>query len=248
MNYYRIKNIFFILFFSCISIDLYAQNKIVLSTHNLFPYSSYPDNAEVKFIADETFTGVAIEPVRYALDMMNFELEIQVVPWERAQIMAKNNETDGFFAASQKDSRDDFAIMSTYIADQKWNWYILKENPLNPESPDFKEKAQVASFLGANMLKWMNQENYNIKGTPPDTEHLLKILLAKRVDAVMANNYVMDALLKKYRVEDKVKIFTNQNKPLGVYFTKKFIAEHPDFLENFNKYINKYRRETAKWN
>jgi polar amino acid transport system substrate-binding protein len=214
-----------------------STEKVILTTHNLYPYGSYPAGAYEKVIADDTFKGVAVDRVRCVFEEMGLPLEIQVVPWRRAQLLAERGDADGFFAASQNDARDEFAEKTTIIAEQKWNWYLLKDNPLSPGDPSFKEKASVGGFVGANMLKWMKEQKYNVTTTPKDTEGLLKLLLARRVDAVMANNYVMQALLQKYGVQDQVKIYLNLDKPLFVYFSKEFLKTRPMFMENFNNLV-----------
>ena len=214
-----------------------SEEKVILTTHNLYPYGSYPPGEKEMVIADETFKGVAVDRVRCVLKKMDTPLEVQVVPWRRAQLLVKRGNADGFFAASQNESRDEFAVKTMSIADQQWNWYLLKENSLSPRDQSFKEKASVGGFVGANMLKWMQEQNYKVTATPNDTEGLLKILLARRVDAVMANNYVMQALLQNYGVEDQVKIYLNVDKPLFVYFSKEFIKSRPMFIEKFNNLI-----------
>ena len=108
---------------------------------------------------------------------------------------------------------------------------------MSPQNQNFKKQATVGGFLGANMLEWMKEHNYNVTTMPKNTEGLLKMLLARRVDAVMANNYVMQALLEKHEAEDRVKIYLNMNKPLSVYFSKKFVKSQPMFIDNFNNLI-----------
>jgi polar amino acid transport system substrate-binding protein len=215
-----------------------SEEKVILTTHNLYPYGSYPPGEKEKVIAGEAFEGVAVDRVRCILKKMDTPLEVQVVPWRRAQILVKRGDADGFFAASQNDSRDEFAVKTKAIADQKWNWYLLKDNPLSPQDQSFKEKASVGGFVGANMLKWMQEQNYNVTATPKNTEGLLKLLLARRVDAVMANNYVMQAHLQNYEVEDQVKLYLNIDKPLFVYFSKEFLKSRPMFIEEFNHLIS----------
>jgi polar amino acid transport system substrate-binding protein len=214
-----------------------SEEKVILTTHNLYPYGSYPPGEKEMVVADETFKGVAVDRVRCVFNKMDTPLELQVVPWRRAQHLVKRGSADGFFAASQNDARDEFAVKSMIIADQQWNWYMLKENPLSPRDQSFKEKASVGGFVGANMLKWMQEQNYNVTATPNSTEGLLKLLLARRVDAVMANNYVMNALLQNYMAEDQVKIYLNTDKPLFVYFSKEFLKSRPMFIERFNNLI-----------
>jgi polar amino acid transport system substrate-binding protein len=215
----------------------FSNATVILTTHNLYPYGSYPEGAPVRRIADETFAGVAIDTVRCVFKNIGVPLEVWVIPWERAQVLVKRGEVDGFFAASQKDSRDAFAVMSVFIADQNWNWYLLKESPFNPLDASFKVEAKVGGFIGANMLMWMQENGYNVTATPQDTESLLRMLLAKRVDAVMANNHVMGHLLKKHAASDRVKTVLNKNKPLAVYFSKKFVMSRPGFIELFNSQV-----------
>jgi len=213
------------------------QKPVILTTHNLPPYGSYPEGAPTKEWADSTFSGHAIDVVRCVFDSLHTPLSIHVVPWKRAQKLVKTNKADGFFAASQKDSRDSFATMSAIIADQYWNWYLLKDNPLVPSHSIFKKEATVGGFLGANMLKWMESNGYNVQVRTRDTKGLLKVLLARRVDAVMANNLVMQELLKKENTKHKIKSYVNKHKPLGVYFSNTFLKKNPNFLETFNRYV-----------
>lgn len=232
-----------ILMIACcfVSLQLLANNKVVLTTHNLCPYGCFEKDAPMEYVANENFKGIAIDVVRCAFDKIDVPLDVVVVPWARAQYMVKNNDADGFFAASKSDSREQFAQMSVIIASQKWQWYLLKENELNPDSLDFKSKAVVASFIGANMLNWMEEQGYNIRGRSRDTAGLLNLLLKKRVDAVLANNSVMNALIAKQNVENKIKSYLNKDKPLGVYFSKVFLAKRPKFLTKFNDAVIKCR-------
>ncbi len=96
------------------------------------------------------------------------------------------------------------------------------------------------------MLQWMLENGYRVKGKTRDTEGLLKILLRKRVDAVMANNYVMEALLKEYGVENRVKVFLNRHKPLGVYFSRGLVNSRPGFIEEFNRIVPECREILGK--
>ncbi|MBN2659052.1 MAG: transporter substrate-binding domain-containing protein [Spirochaetales bacterium] len=188
-------------------------------------------------VAGQQFRGIAVDRVRCIFEKMDIELEIHVVPWERAQHMVQTGEADGFFAASQNLERDSFAVKSGIIAEQDWNWYLLKENPLNPDDPEFRQKARVGGFFGSNMLKWMISQEYNVTAVPHTTELLYQMLLAGRVDAVLANSQVMENIIKKNLGEDKIQVFHNLDKPLMVYFSKDFLKRYPAFLEVFNSYI-----------
>lgn len=212
---------------------------ITLTTHNLYPYGYKSQEGE--------FIGSAVDVVRCVLDKMEKPYEIDVVPWKRAQAMVIKDQADGFFAGSQNSKRDKYAQMSTPIADQNWMWFLLKSSQLTPDKDIFKSQATVSSFLGANMHKWLTDNGYNVSSSPPvNTEDLLKMLLARRLDAILANDQVMAALLEKKKVSDVVKTFLNKKKPLGIYFSNTFMDKNPDFLIRFNSFVAECRNTSVR--
>lgn len=216
-----------------------GDEPVILTTHDLYPYG-YRTEAE-------GFIGSAVDVVRCVFEKIERPYKIDIVPWKRAQIMVKDGHAAGFFAGSHNLERDKYAQMSTPIADQNWMWYALKNSSINPDSDKFKTQASVSSFLGANMHKWLTANGYNISNTPPhNTESLLEMLLAKRLDAILANDQVMAALLSKSGETNNVSAFLNKNKPLGVYFSKTFLNENPDFLNTFNKYVPECRKSAVR--
>lgn len=217
-----------------------SASTITLATHSLCPYGCYLPSKNGE---PAEFDGIAIKTVTCALADMNWQLKIRVVPWARAQKLAQSGAVDGFFAASQKDSRDEFAVMSDIIADQKWRWYLLADSPLNPEQDYFKQVAKVGGFAGSNMLAWLTENGYRVIAEPPGTERLLRTLMAKRVDAILANERVMTEMLIKQNQLDMVKSYLLVDKPLGVYFNKRFVVEHPEFLDTFNHNITDCRHD-----
>lgn len=199
---------------------------VVLATHELCPYGcTGPDGR---------FDGLALRTTRCAFGRLGVPLEVRVLPWARAQEEARNGAADGFFGASRSAARDEWAVLSTPVAPQQWRWYLLAGNPLDPAQASFREQAAVASYVGANMLAWLEQEGYRVASRPPDTPALLASLVAGRVDAVLANNLVMDRLLAGQGLQQRVRSHLAQDKPLGVYFTRRFLAGRPGFLAGFD--------------
>ncbi|NRA22713.1 MAG: transporter substrate-binding domain-containing protein [Oceanospirillaceae bacterium] len=215
--------------------------KVRLATHNLCPYGCYQDKDTSASMPKLRFSGIAVDVVQCSLKKMSVQLEISVLPWKRAEKAASVGAVDGFFAASKNAVRDKFGTMSAIIAEQKWQWFLLNENPLDPQQLSFKHNATVSGFIGSNMLFWLKTNNYQVAATAIDTKILLKLLLRKRVDAVLANNYVMQGLLTEHNLVAKVKIYTLKNKPLAVYFGKSFLSKHPSFLTEFNANVNRCR-------
>lgn len=212
-----------------------------MATHNLAPYGSFVDG-KVKAIADDSFQGSAVNVVRCAAKKINYDLDIIVVPWPRAQSYTVSGKVDGFFSASQQDKRDTFATLSEFIADQTWNWYYLKGSSIVPGHANFKSKAKVASFNGSNMLSYIESQGYNIAMRPLNSEKLYQALIKKRIDAAVSNDQVMESLLNKYNTHHLFNIKKLKNKPLGVYFSNEFLSEQPSFLASFNKAVIECRK------
>ena len=198
-----------------------------LVTHDLPPYSFAKSNGSAE--------GVAVRPVQCALDRMGLPYNISFVPWKRAQIMVRTGEADAFFAASKSPERDRYATMSAMVAPQEWRWFLLRDNPSDPRSAEFRSRSTVGSFIGANMLDWLKANGYRVEATPATNLQLLRMLLGKRVDAILANHLVMADLLQENDATQKVRSELQENKPLGVYFSHSFLASQPqDFMARFN--------------
>lgn len=205
-----------------------------LMTHDLPPYS-YLDE-------EQRPAGRAIQPVTCALNAMQQPYEISFVPWARAQHLVKQGKADAFFAASYSAEREQYAKLSAQIAPQQWHWYLLKDNPKNPKSPQFKRTATVGGFSGGNMTDWLRSNNFRVMASPANNSQLLKMLLAERIDAILANQLVMNALLKETASESKVRSVLEQDKPLGVYFSDQFLSQQAsDFMPRFNQALGRCR-------
>jgi len=199
---------------------------ITLATHELFPYGYYN--------ATNEFTGYAVERVRSAVHRCGHELKLVVVPWARAQALAKNGAVDGFFAASMNDERKALYEASTTLAPQTWAWFMLKDAPLDPQSPEFKQEALVSSFIGANMQKYLQENGYRTAEAPKDTESLFKMLMLGRLDAILANCMVAKNIMEKEGLRENIRARKLRSEPLYAMFTKKFIENNPGFLDCFN--------------
>ena len=205
-----------------------------LMTHDLPPYSYLNEQ--------QSPAGLAIKPVACAFTAMQQAYVIDFVPWSRAQFLVKQGKADAFFAASYSAEREQYAKLSDQIAPQQWHWYLLKDNQKDPKSDPFKRTATVGGFSGGNMTDWLRSNNYKVAANPPNNSQLLKMLLAERIDAILANQLVMNALLKEAGAESKVRSVLEQDKPLGVYFSHQFLSQqNGDFMQRFNQALAKCR-------
>lgn len=235
----KLVSLFIILLIS--SLDTNANETIKLTTHNLEHYGKFEHDSQILPIANKSFKGEAIDTVRCAIKGLPYQLLVEVMPWKRAQHKVEIGKAHGFFAASQNTTRDKFAVLSHTIADQEWRWYFRKGQSLTPQHPDFKKTAVVAAFNGANMKTWLENNNYIVGMNALTSASLLKAIEAKRLDAILANDKVMNKLLSKNSL--KLSSLLHSNRPLGVYFSKVWLAKHPDFLTNFNQNVDNCRAQ-----
>ncbi|KUI97336.1 hypothetical protein VRK_35250 [Vibrio sp. MEBiC08052] len=212
---------------------LYAAEKILLTTQIWPPYQVYHDHL---------LEGTAVIVVKNILEKMEVPYEIQVYPWERAQFMVKTGAAQGFFLASRNSKRDVYATFSTVIFPQKWNWYLLRNNSLNPADESFKENACILVRFGSNMQYWLSANRYKAIGSFKNTDALIKALLAKRCDAMLANELAINNYLENMGLSPEIfKIYPNMDKPLGVYWSNEYLSENPKFLETFNHFVEQYK-------
>ena len=232
-------SIIFLLFCSSLFAQEMAPTRqpVSMVTLNFCPLGCYPEGEEIEVNSTPQFRGIVVDTIRCTFEKMKTPLNIRVYPWTRSLLMARNGEVDGFFPGTSNPTRDATFTRTNMIVDFSWEWYLLKENPQNPENTDFKSNATVAAFLGSNMLFWLESQGYKINAKPIKHEMLLEILLLKRVDAFLGGSFIMRKLIEERGLKSHIKIFTAQHKPIAAYFTKSFLANRPNFLNEFNSLI-----------
>lgn len=206
----------------------YAQPTIELVTQPQVPYV-YVD------AKGKPTGGIALETVACSMQGMGLSFSIRSVAWARAQRQVDMGKAAGFFPASRNTERDQWAVFAGPIAPQEWRWYLRRDNPMQPMDPSFKAGAMVTAYHGSNMASWLTANHYRVLDNPLSHDQLLGVLLNKRVDAVLAANISMEELIHKAGAAGKVRSVMLANRPLGIYFSKQFLATQPkDFVERFN--------------
>lgn len=87
------------------------------------------------------------------------------------------------------------------------------------------------------MQHYLEEHHYRLAHPPVITEALATMLVSKRIDAALANDRVMGAILDNKYPEVDVKTFLLKEKPLYIYFGNHFIQQYPLFLPVFNAAI-----------
>lgn len=203
-----------------------------LTTQNWDPYQC---------VTPSGVTGISVERVKSILNKMNYRCTIEVLPWKRAQLLVERNEADGFFSASQNHLRDKYATISAPIAVQNWMWYFHKGKVFDISADQFVTNTKVGVLTGSNMATWLKTNGFDHVFESHNMDALVKRFSTGLLQCVLSNELVMSATLKRLNLSESDLISKlNRNKPLGVYFSKKFLHDHPGFINEFNKYVAVY--------
>lgn len=217
-----------------LSVPLNANDQSVtlrLLTHDLKPYS-YLNEAGV-------LTGNAVNMVHCAFERLQTDVEIEVVPWTRAQYMVQSDLAEGFFAASQQSARDEFAQLTHSIADQNWVWFWSGQSEVTLDQVISSKDLVRSSFHGANMQTWLETNDYQVLSFLPETtEQLIRMVITGRIEVGMANQSVLESILKRNSDFGFIEQVIAKEKPLGIYIRNTWLAERPTFMSELNKAID----------
>ncbi|MYM22652.1 transporter substrate-binding domain-containing protein [Duganella sp. FT135W] len=237
----RCGGILVILLFNLVAAAVYAApgaEVVRLGTQDRAPYGY--------FQADGSFNGLAVQIVSCTMKGMEQHYSLSVYPWERAQVMAKNDQLDGFFPASDRPDRVDWTQGSLPIADQQWVWYLRADSKLDPSSAEFKQQAKVGAHFGSARLKMLEREQYHIVLSSQTDKRLLRAFMAGRADAIIGSDLALRHAAQELKINlDEIKIVPVRSTPQRVFFSKVFLARHPGFLSRFNAQIPACRKAYA---
>ncbi len=207
-----------------------------LGTQDRAPYGYYQP--------DGSFDGLAVRTVKCAFKGMGQEYSIGVYPWERVQALAKIDQLDAFFPASDRDDRVEWTEGSAPIADQKWVWYLRAGSKLDPKSAEFKSQAKVGAHFGSARLKMLEKEQYQVVLTSQTDKQLLAAFMAGRADAIIGSDLALQYAAKELKVNmNEVKVVPTRSTPQRVFFSKVFLSRNHNFLARFNAQVAACKRE-----
>ncbi|GAB6263681.1 transporter substrate-binding domain-containing protein [Photobacterium sp. R1] len=211
--------------FSPGSLAYNRPERLLLATQSWFPYQ-YQENGVMK--------GPGIEKVKCVMRVMAQPYQLTMTSWDRAQLQTEVGSQHGFFLASHNSKRDEYAVSSEPLAEQKWSWFSLSDS-VEFNSSMFKSQVEVAALFGSNKWYWLQKNGYQVTKKPRTPEALLALMLNGDVGAILGNDAVIEQTIQKmgisYRAITRTRV---KSQPLGVYFSKAFIQQYPRFLTEFN--------------
>ncbi|PSW05693.1 substrate-binding periplasmic protein [Photobacterium lipolyticum] len=213
------------------SFDAWSEarpERLLLATQEWRPYQ-YQENGQMK--------GPGIEKLKCIMRVMQQPYQLTMTDWDRAQILVEVGEQHGFFLASPNSFRSKYADYSASVMSQVWSWFSLSDS-IDPQSEMFKDEVVVTAIFGSNKWFWLHKAGYRVEKKPRQSVTLVELLLSGEVGAVLANDFVMEEAIKSLGVSHRaITRKVMKEKPLGVYFSKKFTKQYPLFISEFNQAI-----------
>jgi hypothetical protein len=156
------------------------------------------------------------------------------MPWRRAQQGVLLGRVDGFFTAMLDPSIDPFATLTVPLLLEKWYWFSRSGTSDNTAA----KPQRAGVILGSPQQLWYELNGYTSILPAQSLPQLIKLLLAGRIDVVLADRQAFIEAAQALGVppqEYRQRFF--RYVPLGVYMGKQFIADNPDFMSRFNRQV-----------
>ena len=219
--------------------SLISQPRLItITTQEWPPYHSQHRDNDGQLITQ----GYGITALDCVMTKMNRPYKVIFLPWGRAQNSVKKQQYDGFFSASRNEWRDQFAVLSNTFIQQEWNFYFHKQYKLPTTDSRLKTDTTFGARIHSNSAHWLIKQKFERVKTYPSIAELVKLLMARRIDAVMENALLFEEHLNQLGIKpDDFVMRRNIRFDLGVYFGKHFLTEHPGFLSQFNRYTEQCR-------
>ncbi|MBN2429697.1 MAG: transporter substrate-binding domain-containing protein [Deltaproteobacteria bacterium] len=208
----------------------FGETDIILAVPKFEPYTN---------IENEEIQGRGGTLVKIVLDNMEIRYSLKQVPnYGRAFKETENGRADGFFLATQNKERDNIAVFSEPVLFNRWSWFFTADRYMDPWTPNFKTTALVGTALHTNTQLWLEKNGYQRINPILKFKKLPLLLTNKRLDAVFLSesvflNSVSEAKLSSSRFKMKLQ----EEKPFGIYISKKFLKKNPGFMKQLNEAI-----------
>ncbi|HEY7885453.1 MAG TPA: hypothetical protein VIC08_10945, partial [Cellvibrionaceae bacterium] len=127
---------------------------------------------------------------------------------------------------------DAYALLSDPLILENWYWFRL-----NKTGTEKSESGRIGAIRGSHQALWFEHQGMQTVNAN-HLSQLIKLLLAGRIDTILVDleHFEIAALELDLAPEHYVAEFFSYV-PMGVYFSREFLAEHEGFLSQFNRQI-----------
>ena len=217
-------------FYAAVGYAADADAIIQLRTHLHPPY---------QLLIGKELTGTGVQVVRCVLTQMGRNYEIILSPPNRNRHLMATGKVDGLFLNTPNVELNKMGIATEPLALERWKFFRLLaplDTSIDPV-PNLSDR--IGSVLGSNEGSWLSQHRFEKTAFSSDMKSLIKVLLNKRVDYVLADEAAFYQAAKEndLSVENVGSSFVRYV-PLVAHFSYDFLALNPTFLDEFNGRID----------
>lgn len=189
-------------------------------------------------LQDGSVEGLFHDRLSCILGKINQPFSVEIVPWTRAKIEVESGRAEGFFPTIKSDKYENYATLTDAVMSTNYYLYYLKESPIKPSDPDFKEKAQVSILSGTLQNKALEAAGYRLGPDAHSFEGLFDFLAHGRADAILISGVIARALLlQRGKLKEYDRAF-HSKLSFGAYLSNVYLEKNPNLLKAFNKHIN----------
>lgn len=187
-----------------------------------------------QMLVDGQLGGLAVEVVECIFERLQQPHSIEVTSLNRARLNVRQQLAEGFFSSAPTPQSDAYAQLSAPLLIEKWYWYARDAQVLNRQP--WEGELRIGGVLGSNSLGWLELRGIAVAQTVSRHEQLVRLLERGRIDLFLADQEVMRSITADSDNPPLQRRFARYT-PLGVYFAREFLDQHPGFLRAFNRQV-----------
>ncbi len=213
-----------------------ARDRVVLATLDWEPYIG-------RNLKQQGYVAMI---VTQAFKRSGMDVEIQFHQWSRVIGLAKQGKVDGYFPEYYSDAITDYASFSDSIPGGPLGFFKRTSSKISFTNIEKLKGYRIGVVKGYTNTKSFDMANFLIKHPVKDDLSNLRLLLAGRVDLVVADKYVGEYLVRLHlpsqasAIEFLPKIL--EQKALYVCMSKKSSQPHV-YLNAFNSGLRQMKAD-----
>ncbi len=165
-----------------------SRDRVVLATLDWEPYIG-------RTLKQQGYVAMI---VKQAFERSGMDVEIQFHQWSRVIGLAKQGKVDGYFPEYYSDTITDYARFSDPIPGGPLGFFKRSSSKISFTSIERLKGFRIGVVKGYTNTKAFDMANFLIKHPVKDDLSNLKLLLAGRVDLVVADKYVGEYLVRTH--------------------------------------------------
>lgn len=193
-----------------------AADKLTITTEDSPPFN-YPDPASKQIV------GTSTEVVRKVLAAAGVEADIQLLPWQRAYAMGKDEPNTCVYSTTVTDERRPLFKWVEPINYDHWVVYAKPGSPAAAVTAIDEAKAKgltIGGYQGDAVAQWLKAEGYKVDAAVRDNQNPGK-LMADKIDLWATFESTAIGSMDEAKVTGPVKLFAFRDVRLGLACSQK---------------------------